>query len=107
MLYYLFQWLDKYDFPLSLIHISALRKYATYNHPKYGTIYAFEVDGFGNHLLMDDANAVSYTHLCICIEIGGIVRLGFHCLVAHLFRLVQVAALHGKIICVVIQGTDV
>ena len=23
---------------------------------KYGTIYAFEVDGFGNHLLMDDAN---------------------------------------------------
>lgn len=25
------------------------KKYATYNHPKYGTIYAFEVDGFGNH----------------------------------------------------------
>lgn len=37
----------------------ALRKYATYNHPKYGTIYAFEVDGFGNHLLMDDANVPS------------------------------------------------
>ncbi len=37
----------------------ALMKYATYNHPKYGTIYAFEVDGFGNHLLMDDANVPS------------------------------------------------
>ena len=37
----------------------ALRKYATYNHPKYGTIYAFEVDGYGNHMLMDDANVPS------------------------------------------------
>ena len=37
----------------------ALKKYATYNHPKHGTIYAFEVDGFGNHLLMDDANVPS------------------------------------------------
>ena len=38
---------------------TALKEYATYNHPKYGTIYAFEVDGFGNHLLMDDANVPS------------------------------------------------
>ena len=38
---------------------TALHKHATYNHPKYGTIYAFEVDGFGNHLLMDDANVPS------------------------------------------------
>lgn len=37
----------------------ALKKYATYDHPKYGTIYAFEVDGFGNHILMDDANVPS------------------------------------------------
>lgn len=37
----------------------ALKKYATYNHPEFGTIYAFEVDGFGNHLLMDDANVPS------------------------------------------------
>lgn len=37
----------------------ALQKYAIYNHPKYGKIYAFEVDGFGNHLLMDDANVPS------------------------------------------------
>ena len=38
---------------------TALKKYATYNHSKYGTIYAFEVDGFGNRLLMDDANVPS------------------------------------------------
>ena len=38
---------------------TALRKYAIYNHPKYGRIYAFEVDGFGNQLLMDDANVPS------------------------------------------------
>nr|WP_320057289.1 glycoside hydrolase family 125 protein [uncultured Bacteroides sp.] len=37
----------------------ALKKYAVYNHPKYGKIYAFEVDGFGNRLLMDDANIPS------------------------------------------------
>ena len=27
--------------------------------PEFGTIDAFEVDGFGNHLLMDDANVPS------------------------------------------------
>lgn len=37
----------------------ALKKYATCHHPKYGTIYAFEVDGFGNRYLMDDANVPS------------------------------------------------
>ena len=37
----------------------ALKKYSTINHPKYGTIYAFEVDGFGNQLMMDDANVPS------------------------------------------------
>lgn len=36
-----------------------MKKYAVYNHPKYGKIYAFEVDGFGNQLLMDDANVPS------------------------------------------------
>lgn len=37
----------------------ALKKHAVYNHPKYGNIYALEVDGFGNHLLADDANVPS------------------------------------------------
>lgn len=38
---------------------AALKKHAVYNHPEYGQIYAFEVDGFGNHHLMDDANVPS------------------------------------------------
>ncbi|MGN0068620.1 MAG: glycoside hydrolase family 125 protein [Prevotella sp.] len=37
----------------------ALKKHAVYNHPKYGQVYAFEVDGFGNYNLMDDANVPS------------------------------------------------
>lgn len=37
----------------------ALKKYATYEHPEFGTIYAYEVDGFGNRMLMDDANVPS------------------------------------------------
>ena len=38
---------------------AALEEYAIYSHPKFGEIYAFEVDGFGNHHLMDDANVPS------------------------------------------------
>ena len=41
----------------------ALKKYAVVNHPKYGEIYAFETDGFGSHLLMDDANVPSLLSL--------------------------------------------
>lgn len=37
----------------------AINKYAIFNHPKYGKIYAFEVDGFGNQLIMDDSNVPS------------------------------------------------
>lgn len=37
----------------------ALKGYAVYDHPEFGPIYAYEVDGFGNHLLMDDANVPS------------------------------------------------
>lgn len=37
----------------------ALKKHAIVKHPKYGKIYAFEVDGFGNAYLMDDSNAPS------------------------------------------------
>lgn len=42
---------------------AALDKYAVYNHPKYGKIYAFEVDGFGNQFLTDDANVPSLLSL--------------------------------------------
>jgi Uncharacterized conserved protein len=38
---------------------TALKEYAIVEHPKYGKIYAFEVDGFGNHFMMDDANVPS------------------------------------------------
>jgi len=38
---------------------AALKQYATYEHPKYGTIWAYEIDGFGSKLLMDDANVPS------------------------------------------------
>lgn len=37
----------------------ALKKHSIYKHPKYGKIYTFEADGFGNHHLMDDANVPS------------------------------------------------
>ena len=37
----------------------ALQRYAIHQHPKYGPIYAYEVDGFGNQMLMDDANVPS------------------------------------------------
>ncbi|MFB5761604.1 glycoside hydrolase family 125 protein [Paenibacillus medicaginis] len=32
-----------------------IRTYGTVDHPRYGTIYAYETDGFGNYCLMDDA----------------------------------------------------
>ena len=38
---------------------AAIRKSGIVNHPKYGKIYAYEVDGFGNCLMMDDANVPS------------------------------------------------
>jgi meiotically up-regulated gene 157 (Mug157) protein len=36
---------------------AALQKYGMVEHPKFGRIWAYEVDGFGNALMMDDANA--------------------------------------------------
>ncbi len=38
---------------------AAIQQYAIVNHPKYGKVYAFEVDGFGNATYMDDANVPS------------------------------------------------
>lgn len=45
----------------------ALKVHASYQHPVFGEIYAFEADGFGNHYLMDDSNApslLSLPYLC-------------------------------------------
>ena len=38
---------------------ATLRKHAVVEHPDYGKIYAYEVDGFGGVQLMDDANVPS------------------------------------------------
>ena len=37
----------------------AIRQYAVIDHKKYGQVYAFEADGFGNVTCMDDANVPS------------------------------------------------
>lgn len=42
---------------------SAIKQYGIYEHEKYGKIYAYETDGYGNYNLMDDANCPSL--LCI------------------------------------------
>lgn len=42
---------------------TALKKYATFEHPDYGKIYAFEVDGFSSYNIMDDANVPSLLSL--------------------------------------------
>jgi len=50
---------------------AALKQYATVRHPKAGLIWAFEIDGFGNALCMDDANVpslLSLPYLGACSE---------------------------------------
>ncbi len=42
---------------------TALREYAIREHAGFGEIFAYEVDGFGNALLMDDANVPSLLSL--------------------------------------------
>src|SRR4051812_22002833 len=34
-------------------------QHATTHDPKYGTIYAYEIDGYGSHITMDDPNVPS------------------------------------------------
>ena len=36
-----------------------IETYGVVRHPRYGAMYAYETDGFGNHVLMDDANSPS------------------------------------------------
>ena len=42
---------------------SAIRKYAVSEHLEFGDIYAYEIDGFGNKVFMDDANVPSIMSL--------------------------------------------
>lgn len=51
---------------------AAIQKYAIVNHPKYGKVYAFEVDGFGNAALMDDSNVPSLLALPYlgCVDVN-------------------------------------
>ncbi|MGI4886551.1 MAG: glycoside hydrolase family 125 protein [Janthinobacterium lividum] len=42
---------------------AALRQHAVVDHPQHGKIYAYEVDGFGSQVLMDDANVPSLVAL--------------------------------------------
>jgi meiotically up-regulated gene 157 (Mug157) protein len=42
---------------------TALQQYAIVNHAQYGKIYAYEINGFGSHLFMDDANVPSLLSL--------------------------------------------
>jgi len=42
---------------------NAVKKYAVTEHLDFGKIYAYEVDGFGNKLFMDDANVPSLMSL--------------------------------------------
>ena len=37
----------------------ALREHAIVTHPQFGRVYAYEVDGYGGHALLDDANVPS------------------------------------------------
>lgn len=48
-----------------------IEKYGVYDHPEFGKIYAYETDGMGNYVLMDDANvpsllSVPYLGYCSC-----------------------------------------
>lgn len=55
----------------------AVKEYAIFEHPKYGQVYAYEIDGFGARVYMDDANVPSL------ISLGYI---GYHNLNDELYR---------------------
>ncbi|MBV9866270.1 MAG: glycoside hydrolase family 125 protein [Abitibacteriaceae bacterium] len=56
---------------------AAIEQHAVIEHWQYGTIYAYEVDGFGSHYLMDDANIpslLSLPYLGFCSREDAIYR---------------------------------
>lgn len=42
---------------------TGIKNHALINDPEFGEVYAYEVDGYGNYLLMDDANVPSLLSL--------------------------------------------
>jgi len=56
---------------------AAIKVHAIVDHPRHGRVYAFEVDGFGSRLLMDDANApslIAAPYLGYCNADDGVYR---------------------------------
>ena len=48
---------------------AAVKTHAVVERPKYGQVYAYEADGYGNHLFIDDANVpslLSLPYLGVC-----------------------------------------
>ncbi|WP_018627895.1 glycoside hydrolase family 125 protein [Niabella aurantiaca] len=50
---------------------AAVKKYAQITHPEYGKMYAYEINGYGSHVLMDDANVPSLLGLPYLGAISG------------------------------------
>ncbi|MGN0855168.1 MAG: glycoside hydrolase family 125 protein [Kiritimatiellia bacterium] len=50
---------------------AALAKHAVVDTPKFGKVYAYEVDGFGGRILMDDANVPSLLALPYLTEMSA------------------------------------
>ena len=48
-----------------------ISEYAVVNHKKHGDVYAFEVDGYGSHIIMDDANLPSLLSLPLLGFVGS------------------------------------
>lgn len=56
---------------------AAINAYAIVDHPRHGRVYAYEIDGYGSRLLMDDANApslISAPYLGYCAATDRVYR---------------------------------
>jgi hypothetical protein len=56
---------------------AALKKFGTGHHPEAGEIWAYEIDGYGNAIFMDDANVPSLLglpYLGACANSDGLYR---------------------------------